>query len=144
MFYAHWILHLLTSSLKHGWSNKCSLASAYHTVGNFQLLANLNHMKLNNNQVSFIYFSLQIICIRLSQTAHLRYELTVVLYVLFGKDGTQRGQLYLSGVYKKKIKENNEKDILSRCFSNFGQLPAIRGTQRLFSVQHLFGEANIA
>ena len=51
-------------------------------------------MKLNNNQVSFIYFSLQIICIRLSQTAHLRYELTVVLYVLFGKDGTQRGQLY--------------------------------------------------
>lgn len=59
-------------------------------------------MKLNNNQVSFIYFSLQIICLRLSQTAHLRYELTVVLYVLFGKDGTQRGQLYLSGVYKKK------------------------------------------
>ena len=99
-------------------------------------------MKLNNNQVSFIYFSLQIICIRLSQTAHLRYELTVVLYVLFGKDGTQRGQLYQ--VFIKKNKENNEKDILSRCFSNFGQLPAIRGTQRLFSVQHLFGEANIA
>lgn len=51
-------------------------------------------MKLNNNQVSFIYFSLQIICIQLSQTAHLLYELTVVLFVLFGKDGTQREQLY--------------------------------------------------
>ena len=142
MFFAHWILHLLTSSLKHGWSNKCSLASAYHTVGNFQLLANLNHIKLNNNQISFIYFSLQIICIRLSQTAHLLYELTVVLFVLFGKDETQREQL--NQVFIKKNKENNEKDILSSCFSNFGQLPAIRGTQRLFSVQHLFGEANIA
>ena len=51
-------------------------------------------MKLNNNQVSFIYFSLQIICIQLSQTAHLLYELTVALFVLFGKDGTQREQLY--------------------------------------------------
>ena len=51
-------------------------------------------MKLNNNQVSFIYFSLQIICIQLSQTAHLLYELIVVLFVLFGKDGTQREQLY--------------------------------------------------
>ena len=51
-------------------------------------------MKLNNNHVSFIYFSLQIICIQLSQTAHLLYELTVVLFVLFGKDGTQREQLY--------------------------------------------------
>ena len=142
MFFAHWILHLLTSSLKHRWSNKSSLASAYHTVGNFQLLANLNHMKLNNNQISFIYFSLQIICIRLSQTAHLLYELTVVLFVLFGKDETQREQL--NQVFIKKNRENNEKDILSRCFSNFRQLPAIRGTQRLFSVQHLFGEANIA
>ena len=99
-------------------------------------------MKLNNNQVSFIYFSLQIICIRLSQTAHLLYELTVVLFVLFGKDETQREQL--NQVFIKKNKENNEKDILSRCFSNFRQLQAIRGTQRLFSVQHLFGEANIA
>ena len=142
MFFAHWILHLLTSSLKHRWSNKSSLASAYHKVGNFQLLANLNHIKLNNNQISFIYFSLQIICIQLSQTAHLLYELTVVLFVLFGKDETQREQL--NQVFIKKNKENNEKDILSRCFSNFRQLPAIRGTQRLFSVQHLFGEANIA
>ena len=89
-------------------------------------------MKLNNNQVSFIYFSLQIIYIQLSQTAHLLYELTVVLFVLFGKDGTQREQLYQ--VFIKKKKENNEKDILSRCFSNLGQLTAIRGTQRLFSV----------
>ena len=58
-------------------------------------------MKLNNNQVSFIYCSLQIICIQLSQTAHLLYELTVVLFVLFGKDGTQREQLYQ--VFIKKI-----------------------------------------
>ena len=99
-------------------------------------------MKLNNNQISFIYFSLQIICIRLSQTAQLLYELTVVLFVFFGKDETQREQL--NQVFIKKNRENNEKDILSRCFSNFRQLPAIRGTQRLFSVQHLFGEANIA
>ena len=99
-------------------------------------------MKLNNNQISFIYFSLQIICIRLSQTAQLLYELTVVLFVLFGKDETQREQL--NQVFIKKNRENNEKDILSRCFSNFRQLLAIRGTQRLFSVQHLFGEANIA
>ena len=99
-------------------------------------------MKLNNNQISFIYFSLQIICIRLSQTAQLLYELTVVLFVLFGKDETQREQL--NQVFIKKNRENNEKDILSRCFSNFRQLPATRGTQRLFSVQHLFGEANIA
>ena len=102
MFYAHWILHLLTSSLKHRWSNKSSLASAYHTVRNFQLLANLNHIKLNNNQISFIYFSLQIICIRLSQTAHLLYELTVVLFVLFGKDETQREQLNQVFIKKKK------------------------------------------
>ena len=61
---------------------------------------------------------------------------------MFGKDGTQREQLYQ--VFIKKKKENNEKDILSRCFSNLGQLTAIRGTQGLFSVQHLFGEANIA
>ena len=59
-------------------------------------------MKLNNNQVSFIYFSLQIICIQLSQTAHLLYELIVVLFVLLRKDGTQREQLYQ--VFKKKIK----------------------------------------
>ena len=74
-------------------------------------------MKLNNNQVSFIYFSLQIICIRLSQTAHLRYELTVVLYVLFGKDGTQRGQLYQ--VFIKKIKKIMKRIYCADVFQTF-------------------------
>lgn len=62
----------------------------------------MNLMKLNNNQVSFIYFSLQIICKQLSETAHLLYELIVVLFVLFGKDGTQREQLYQVFIRKKR------------------------------------------
>ena len=92
-------------------------------------------MKLNNNQVSFIYFSLQIIYIQLSQTAHLLYELTVVLFVLFGIACEQAfGPCYffprteslftgyvwegwyakgtaLSGVYKKKKRKKIMKRI---------------------------------